>query len=106
MTAGGLTVGNESPFEARKRPIVGNIDKPTKLAHARHHSISGCGDLFKIVAHDLDTDGKRTAWSLLLLSDAEIGTGETGNQSTHTFNQHCRWITLVPIRKNSADGAD
>ena len=106
VAAGGLTVGDEGPFEARKRPVVGDIDKPAKLVHARHDGIGGGGDLVQIVTHDLDADGKRAARSLLLLGDAEISAGEAGNQPAHAVHQRCRRIALVPVRKDRADGAD
>jgi len=106
VAAGGLTVGDEGPFEARKRPVVGDIDEPAKLVHARHDGIGGGGDLVQIVTHDLDADGKRAARSLLLLGDAEISAGEAGNQPAHAVHQRCRRIALVPVRKDRADGAD
>ena len=106
MAAGGLTVGDEGPFKARKRPVVGDIDKPAKLVHACHDGIGGGGDLVQIVTHDLDADGKRAARSLLLLGDAEIRAGKAGNQPAHAVHQRCRRIALVPVREDRADGAD
>ena len=106
MAAGGLAVGDEGPFKARQRPVVSDIDKPAKIVHARHDNIGGGGDLIQIITHDLDADGKRTARSLLLLGDAEIGTGKAGNQPPHAVHQRCCRIALIPVRKDRADGAN